>query len=1258
VEIADAQSRAHFAKLTDSQKFIDSLDEMEDLPYEVVYRRVRNASEAIIHWQNEWMDLDRFIEVTEPAAQQAKPHKNPRIPKDTQIGIGYRDELESFVYGFEYQYHQTKVGKQNPLRQRYTNGANGGRELRQRIPTQKADLSTSPDSDEGVGTRRRGRGQKLREGTADMDSAVGGRGQRGRNNSRIDSQSRDQTPTSTFPSGKKRGRPAKPKVGGASRLQELQREEGFEYDSTPEPSQNQHITNNTENHGSLTRKRSYGFHETLETTENWQNDTEQDEPASRPGTSDSTMTGPSDDMRNPPARSSGRGRKRQNTSDFEDALPSHKRIRKTNNPTANGYGDLDLVQFAKDANNAEKTRNTRRGRQEEDVVPGEIAASEATSADSTSRLQDSKDIIASSGSRIENAMQKSQNGKERKIITLKTSNGIPRTPTNATLARNAATDPLPGTSAQQDGKDGPKVSRASLNMMRRWAAKKQAEALGLPVPKIGRYPKGGISLSTPDVAGVSDTFSSPKPLGGRKRKRDEEESNTANVGVSDAVAVTVEAPVIIKRRGGRPKKVTNLDPPSNVESAGQYTIHEGERSNTSFSEKGDSKHEESVVDVVPKKKGGRPRKKPLEIENPVLGAQDGLKQTHQTGLDMDDSHGKADGNRAVVSPQYVESTHEDLGSVQPQLRRTTRVRRQTSAALSASSQANTRRSSRSSQKSTFTPTPGPSQQFGEEAVIKQETGAGPTLPRKRRRQPKLALVDTSPETVAVTNVAEDEVPPAKRRRVGRATKVLSTGSTPAVSEDERTPPQEETTVVQKLGPRRRKASIPDTPAPEVLFDGQGTSTEPSLLRKRARKPSIGDMPAANAPSATPGSSVEPLVPKKKGGRPRKNANLGGRVTDVSVKAEDLTHLPEPLTTRARSSGQDSGAQVNPIEESTIGSQATDLEQPKKKGNWGGKRVKGVFSSGAAPKPSTASGSHAIIGTGGVEEQAQSKKLGVLDTDVQEGSKRGPLGGSRNKSALTMAVTLTDEIGVDSTDPASPSTTPSRPKRVISKAAALVVEVGNHGAEPEASAHSPSRLKRAITLTDEPTRETTPDDAVPGATSGAPPRPKRAVATLVAPRGEITANDIAPGASSNVPSRSKRAAPFPVTFDGDAGETGIDDLIPEVSSRPKRVITMKISPARALAVDNGETSPNTDLVAGIFSTEPDKEVEKKKAPWGGRRIKATKAADQDVAAKVESDNEGSDSEATRKEKKALAAKASKAMKNSQSMKGKHPVTFFY
>lgn len=1246
------------------------MDDIEDLPYEVVFRRVRNASEALISWQNEWMDLDRFIEVTEPVGAPAKPHKNPRIPKDTQIGIGYRDELESFVYGFEYQYHQTKIGKQNPSRQRHTNGANGGRELRQRIPTQKAveaDLSTSPDSDDGIGTRRRGRGQKLREETADVDSA-GGRGQRGRNNSRIDSQSRDQTPSSTFPSGKKRGRPAKPKVGGASRLQELQREEGFEYDSTPEPSHNQHNTINAENLGSLTRKRSYGYHETLETTENWQDDSEQDEPASRPSTSDSTMTGPSEDMRDPPMRSSGRGRKRQNTSDFEDALPSHKRIRKANNPIANGFSDLDLAQSAKDVNSAEKTRNTRRGRQEEDALPGELVASEAPLANSTSRSHESKDFQASSGSRLDGNMQKNQNGKERKIVTLKTSNGIPRTPANAILGKNAATDPLPGSNAHEDGKDGPKVSRASLNMRRRWAAKKQAEALGLPVPKIGRYPKGGSVPLTTDVAGVPDPLTSSKPPGGRKRKRDEEEPNAASIGDSDAVPVTLEAPVIIKKRGGRPRKVTNLEPPSNVESAGQQVIREGDPSTTSPSDKEDRTHEDPVVEGVPKKKGGRPRKKPAEIDSPIQNVQEGFEQMEQTSLDTNDNHGKDDDTRAVVSPQDVESTNEDAGSGQPQLRRTTRVRRQTSAALSASSQANTRRSSRSSQKMTVTPTPAPTQQPGEETVIKQETLAGPALSRKRGRQPKSAKVDDSPEAaVTVRNVTDDEAPAAKRRRVGRPPKVLSTGSTPAVSEEERTTLQEDATVVQQSEPRKRKTSVPDTPAPEVLSDGQATSAEPSLSRKRAKETSVTDMPATDTPSATPGSSVEPLIPKKRGGRPRKNGNVGGLVADVSDKAEDVARLPEPLTTRARSSGQDGAAKVNPTDESNVVRQAIVPEPPKKKGNWGGKRTKGVFSSGVAPKHLSASGSDANTGdantgTGGVEEQAQPKKLGALDTEVQGGSNRAPLGGSRNKNGLTMAVALLDGMDGDAADPAASSNPASRPKRIVHKPATLVGEMSSHDTEPEALSYSPSRPKRAIVIAEAPARETHIDDAVPGPSSGATPRPKRAITTSVASRGEMRINDTAPGSSSNVPSRSKRAPPPPVGLEEDAGETGIGDSVPGGSSRPKRVITMKISPAVALAAENAENSPGPILTTESISTDPNKKVDTKRGALGGRRGKVAKATDhsvdEDIPTKIESENEDSDSEATRKHKKTLAAKASKAMKNSQSMKGKHLVILLW
>jgi hypothetical protein len=98
--------------------------------------------------------------------------------------------------------------------------------------------------------------------------------------------------------------------------------------------------------------------------------------------------------------------------------------------------------------------------------------------------------------------------------------------------------------------------------------------------------------------------------------------------------------------------------------------------------------------------------------------------------------------------------------------------------------------------------------------------------------------------------------------------------------------------------------------------------------------------------------------------------------------------------------------------------------------------------------------------------------------------------------------------------------------------------------------------------------------------------------------------------------------------------------------------MKMSPAGALAAGNADASPDAIVPTESIGAYTNKEVEKKKSTWGGRRVKG---AGSKAAALI--GNEDSDSEATRKEKKQLAAKASKSFKNSQSMKGKHLVIFF-
>jgi hypothetical protein len=81
---------------------------------------------------------------------------------------------------------------------------------------------------------------------------------------------------------------------------------------------------------------------------------------------------------------------------------------------------------------------------------------------------------------------------------------------------------LLGTSVHQDGKDKASISRASLNMMRRWAAKIQAEALGLPSPKIGRYPKGEwlYQNSKEEDVGIKNQLASVKAQDERKAQEE------------------------------------------------------------------------------------------------------------------------------------------------------------------------------------------------------------------------------------------------------------------------------------------------------------------------------------------------------------------------------------------------------------------------------------------------------------------------------------------------------------------------------------------------------------------------------------------------------------------------------------------------------------------------------------------------------------------------------------------------------------------
>jgi hypothetical protein len=797
VEGADGQQKIPLPKITDASKFVDSIEDFEEMPYDELYLRCQAAQLALVAWQNEFIDIDQYIRITEPAAP-GKEHKNPRMPKPHLTGVGYQDQLEAYAYGYEYNSHHSAVGNQNPLKQRITNAGNGGRELRQRVPTQKAaeaDQSTTPDSDEGATGRRRGRPQKIRDQIVDGD-LTSGPGSRGRNTSRFNSESRGQTPQKTFPSGKTIGRPRTKgnKSAGGSRLKEVQLDhDGSQNDSTPEPAQSEY-GGFMRGRANPTTELERGLKQPLQTTEQWDDETEQEDVLLRPSTSDSTVTGNStDDMRTQPLRASTRNRKRANTSDFEDALPASKRFgRKPGNTQTNGLGGMGATNLGTEGTGSGVNTSKRR-----------------------TRLEENNEIDWLTGA--DESRQKKQRGKANKssedmrAAASMTSGVAPSTAADSSSTNAGAMD-MNLDSIKKTGKDGSKPSRASLNMMRRWAAKKKAEALGLPVPKIGRYPKGGSAPSTPNVVGTPDLNDSSNNVGGRKRKRDDFEASPANTGDAGNFLVGT----VTKGRGGRPKKVTNAEfaPPANP--AEQENDQEGNVADVAPLDNDQGQVDSPAAAPVPKRKGGRPKKNVVTVqpetqadaqtrvqsefltEDQAAAAGDAIAAEYGREGEIEEdiptpvkSRGGRPRKVAVTAPTSSGETNtvnEEKGaegSSQPPVPRTSgRIRRQTSAATS--SQADTRPSSRSS-KVAITPTPMPIsapasvQQPTEDPAIKQEPVTGPILPKKKRgRQPKSATTEMVAESSHVLSQDTEGVMerPTKRRRVAQETNSASAENTP------------------------------------------------------------------------------------------------------------------------------------------------------------------------------------------------------------------------------------------------------------------------------------------------------------------------------------------------------------------------------------------------------------------------------------------------------------------------------------------------
>jgi hypothetical protein len=854
-DAADVQDKVKRPKITDCSKFVESLEfkEDEDIPYKTLYRRCLNAQHALVTWQDEFTRLNEYIKVMDPTGS-ATGHKNPRIPDHKYIGRGYQDQLESFVYGYQLNTHESRRGQQDPIGQRQDSS---GRELRQRVKTQKAaegDLTT--DNEDTAGGRRRGRRRKILDEDLEDDIA-GGSGSRARDTSGFDSPSRDQTPQKVFASGKPVGRPRKGKVTSGSRLKQVHQENDSQNESTPEPA---YANNQTHN----------GVSQTIETTVQYE-DSEAEEPVARPGTSDSTLSGTStDDLRDQAVRPSTKSRKRQNTSDFEDALPSSKRIGKRAKIThPNGFGENGETE-ADNVNNAEKGLSRRKSRQDESRQLISLVPTDELVPQVGSKPGKGKEVAGrKKGESVKKRLEETDGAGSSEIAA-------------------AATAPAPKLGVKAS-KDGSTPSRASLNMMRRWAAKKKAEAEGLPVPKIGRYPKGESLSSTPDVVGSPDLSTPNKNPGVRKRKREEEEPSPANMGETglednDGFKIPPK-----KGRGRQSNKVTDPEPESLGNSSDRDVNQEADLVKNLLKSAEKLPVDEPAQAPTPKKKGRRPKQRAVEAEHEAEGlaapdieaAPEDEEVTRvdaqQNGVNRKlSSQGKPRGGRPKKEAVVAQASSDDAmlanGEMQldtqtaeefvqpPPPRTSGRNRRQTS--IAAESQTATRRGSKSSIKMTATPTPTPTIEDAEQAEIKPEAPEAPTFAKKRGRQPKSAAIEASIDPQASSKEVDAvNEPPAKRRKVGAK---KATSDTPAslaglveaqTTQDVADAPENiQEAPTKKRGGFKRKKVLAEVPA---------TSNSQEYLGSDARI-----------------SAEEPVVSRKGRGRPKKT----GTQQDIDAPA--------------------------------------------------------------------------------------------------------------------------------------------------------------------------------------------------------------------------------------------------------------------------------------------------------------------------------------------------------------------------------------
>lgn len=661
-EVDDFYGKVRLSKITDPDEIIESLEDFEDMPFDKLYRRVVNAQASLVAWQDEWMDYEHWVKTTEhgnmnPVMREKIKDtnfgiKNPRAPKPSQTGQGYQDMIESFVYGYEHNPHPSKVGQQDPISQRYYEAGSGkGRHLRQRVPTKKAvegDVSESPEN-ELTGKRNRRQPLPFENGA--------------RSSSRLSSETVDPPPKSTFASGKRRGRPPTKKPG-AQRIVELQREHGSEIHSnssrSPLP-------------GSSSRSAAYPGQNTAVRSTEWDEATD-----SRPNTSASASSGATTetdaDQSDDEDDTNPRRRGRQQTSDFEtNGLKVRPyKIGTFTGPSkfsTEGLEHLTPEEIAAkkkkfdDKQRAWATRRKNKARQEA-LARGEqyISDSDGNGAG----IQGTGKAKSISSQHHGSAKRKSSFAKRRDVtddddtdemtqdeVTAGKSNATgPTTKATSKAHKNQksiAKKAEPSTPGAPKEKKEKGTTAASRNMMERWRKKKEAEALGLPAPAIGRYPKGSNGPKRDKSVKVEGSQSVPPPIlpatksakVGDKRKRTDEDAAAEN-----GDETSNDAPPTKKRgRAKAPAASQPADDAADVADESAAAENSNQRSNeerpsSSYSQEVQGVAQASDVDQPSSKKrggkGGNKSKSKVAVKEEKLGEKDNNPQEENLSLNTVD----------------------------------------------------------------------------------------------------------------------------------------------------------------------------------------------------------------------------------------------------------------------------------------------------------------------------------------------------------------------------------------------------------------------------------------------------------------------------------------------------------------------------------------------------------------------------------------------------------------------------------------------